>query len=283
MVVSDAFRQQAEGRAGLVFDDLGVRQLKNVAEPVRVHLLRRDGAQPPPPAPAPKRRLLLAGAAAVVLGIMALWAVPRFLDTEPSGTAQASGTPAVAVLPFDNLSQDVEQAYFADGLAEDLIIDLSKIQGIQMVSRTSSFAYRNDTVTMDEIAKRLNVRYVVKGSVRRAGDKLRITASLIDTMSDTPIWAERFDGSGDDVFAFQDEIAGEIIEALRVKLTPAEQQAVAARGTDDPAAYDAYLRGLRLLSARRAIDIEANTGAQSAFEEAIGLDPDYALAYAGLG
>jgi len=112
---------------------------------------------------------------------------------------------------------------------------------------------------------------------------LRITASLIDTDSDTPVWSERFDGSGDDVFGFQDEITEDIITALRVQLTPAEQQAVEVRGTDDTAAYDAYLRGLRLISARRAIDIEANKGAQAAFEEAIGLDPDYALAYAGLG
>ncbi|MHA1528274.1 MAG: tetratricopeptide repeat protein [Alphaproteobacteria bacterium] len=136
---------------------------------------------------------------------------------------------------------------------------------------------------MAEIAERLKVRYVVEGSVRRAGDRLRITASLIDTMTDTPVWAERFDGSSSDVFGFQDRITGQIIEALRVQLTPAELQAVESHGTDDPAAYDAYLRGLRLLSARRRIDPEANAAAQAAFEEAIRLDPDYALAYAGLG
>ncbi|MCZ6611357.1 MAG: hypothetical protein O6941_01880, partial [Planctomycetota bacterium] len=137
-------------------------------------------------------------------------------------------------------------------------------------------------VPVEEIAKRLKVRYVVEGSVRRAGDQLRITASLIDTMSDTPIWTERFDGSSNNVFAFQDEITGQIIAALRVQLTPAEQQAVEVRGTDNPAAYDAYLRGLRLLSARRRLDAEANKAAQAAFEESIRLDPDYALAYAGL-
>jgi len=219
-----------------------------------------------------------------VLGLAVLWAVPEFRGGNgPADTAQASVTPSIAVLPFENLSQDVEQAYFADGLAEDLITDLSKIEGIQVVSRTSSFAYRDEAIPVAEIAKRLKVRYVVEGSVRRAGDQLRITASLIDTMSDTPVWAERFDGSGDDVFAFQDEITGEIIEALRVQLTPAERQAVAAHGTDNPAAYDAYLRGLRLLSARRRIDTEANAAAQAAFEEAIRIDPDYALAYAGLG
>jgi adenylate cyclase len=186
-------------------------------------------------------------------------------------------------LPFDNLSQDVEQAYFADGLAEDLIADLSKIEGIQVVSRTSSFADWVKSAPVEEISERLRVRYVVEGSVRRANDQLRITASLIDTMSNTPIWTERFDGSNSDVFGFQDRITGEIIAALRVQLTPAEQQAVETRGTDNVDAYDAYLRGLRLLSARRRLDTEANAAAQMAFEEAIQIDPEYALAYAGLG
>jgi len=284
VVVSNTFRRHAEGRAGLVFDDLGTRQLKNVAEPMRIYLLRRDGGPSARPARPPLRRLALAGAAAVALALVVFWAAPEFLGGDgPGDTAQASGTPTIAVLPFENLSQDVEQAYFTDGLAEDLITDLSKIEGIQVVSRTSSFAYRDEAVPVAEIAKRLKVRYVVEGSVRRAGDQLRITASLIDTMSDTPIWAERFDGSGSDVFGFQDRITGEIIEALRVQLTPAERQAVENHGTDDPAAYDAYLRGLRLLSARRRLDTEANAAAQTAFEEAIRLDPNYALAYAGLG
>jgi adenylate cyclase len=287
VVVSDAFRRHAEGRAGLIFDDLGTRQLKNVADPMHVHLLRREGddggMRPRPTARAPLRRLAMTGAVAVMLALVALWAVPRFLDREPSSTAQASGTPAIAVLPFDNLSQDVEQAYFADGLAEDLIADLSKIQGIQVVSRTSSFAEWVKSAPVEEIAERLRVRYVVEGSVRRASDRLRITTSLVDTMSNTPIWTERFDGSNSDVFGFQDRISGEIIAALRVQLTPAEQQAVETRGTDNIDAYDAYLRGLRLLSERRFLDTEANAAAQAAFEEAIRLDPDYALAYAGLG
>ncbi|MHA1528273.1 MAG: adenylate/guanylate cyclase domain-containing protein [Alphaproteobacteria bacterium] len=137
IVVSNAFRRHAEGRAGLVFDDLGTRRLKNVAEPMRVHLLRRDGTGPARPARAPLRRLALAGAAAVVLGLAVLWAAPEFLGGNgPGNTAQATATPAIAVLPFENLSQDVEQAYFADGLAEDLITNLSKIEGIQVVSRT---------------------------------------------------------------------------------------------------------------------------------------------------
>jgi len=287
VVVSNVFRRHSEGRAGLVFDDLGTRQLKNVAEPMQVHLLRRDGDQsgsrPDSSARVPLRRMVMAGAAVVVVALAALWAVPQFFDSEPPGTAQASGTPTVAVLPFDNLSQDVEQAYFADGLAEDLIAALSKIEGIQVVSRTSSFADWVKSASVEEIAERLRVRYVVEGSVRRANDQLRIAASLVDTMSNTPIWTERFDGSNSDVFSFQDRITGEIITALRVQLTPAEQQALETRGTDNVDAYDAYLRGLRLLSERRFLDTEANTAAQAAFEEAIRLDPDYALAYAGLG
>jgi len=286
IVVSDAFRNHAEGRAGVAFTDLGMRHLKNIDRPVRVHQLTGEGAPETPPAkPSPRNRRLatpLIGVVAMVLVLLAGWAAWTYFDDRQTSPAQASGTPAIAVVPFDNLSADAEQAYFADGLAEDLITDLSKIEGIRVVSRTSSFAYRSGTVPMNEIARRLSVRYLVEGSVRRAGNALRITASLIDTLNDTPIWSERFDGSDGDVFGFQDRITGQIITALRVQLTPAEQQAVGRRGTTDPAAYDAYLQGLRLLAERRRLDTEANAAAQLAFREAIRLDPDYALAYAGL-
>ncbi len=281
VVASEAFRNHAEGRAGLAFDDLGDRILKNVPEPMRIFALRRDGVEPVAPRRRKRVRMtVIAGVVAVLVVLTALWVMPEFLrGTAPPGE---EGPPSVAVLPFDNLSQDVEQAYFADGLAEDLITDLSKIQGIRVVSRTSSFAFRQGGTPVGEIARRLNARYVVEGSVRRSGGTLRITASLIDATTDTPVWSDRFDGAGEDVFSFQDEITDDIIAALRVKLTPEEQRAVGARGTENPAAYDAYLRGLRLLSEQRRLDVEANAAAQAAFLQAIQLDRNYALAYAGL-
>lgn len=288
VVASAAFRQHVEGRSGLKFSDLGSRSLKNVAAPVQVFALNRTGNAPSAAAmaaaPARRRRLalpapVLAGLALAILAAFAAWLGQDLRGLAPT---HASAAPAVAVLPFDNLSPDPEQAYFAEGLAEDLITDLSKLTGVQVVSRTSSFAVDRG-LSAAEIGTRLNAGYIVTGSVRRAGDRLRITASLVDPMNDTPLWAERFDGSPADVFGFQDQITGQIIEALRVQLTPAEQKAVTTRGTDNPAAYDAYLRGLRLVAARRRLDTEANEAAQAAFEDAIRLDPDYAQAYAGLG
>lgn len=283
IVASFAFRQQVEGRAGLSFRPLGLRGLTNVDEPVEVFALGDPSTAVAALSPRQSthrgtRRLALAGLVLVALVFIAAWLSQAPLGPTPP---RASGTPTIAVLPFDNLSPDPAQAFFAEGLAEDLIIDLSKLGGVQVVSRTSSFAV-DRRLAAAEIASRLNASYIVTGSVRRAGERLRITANLVEAQADTPLWAERFDGSGSDVFGFQDEITGQIIEALRVELTPAERRAVKSRGTDNPAAYDAYLRGLRLLSARRRLDPEANEGAQMAFEEAIPLDPDYAQAYAGL-
>ena len=190
--------------------------------------------------------------------------------------------PSIAVLAFQNMSDDPSQEYFADGMAEDIITDLSKLSALFVIARNSSFQYKGQTVDVKQVGRELGVRYVVEGSVRRAGNQVRITAQLIDAETGGHIWAERYDGSLDDVFALQDQVTGQIIDALRVQLTPSERLAVDTRGTDEPAAYDAYLRGLRLLAERKRIDVDANRAAQAEFEEAIRIDPDYALAIAGL-
>lgn len=282
--VSDDFRRHTEGRMDLEFIDLGTRSLKNVDKPIRVHSLRLAGAPPMLRSRfAGSRRLVLTGSALALL-LAAIWAGGRYFAGEGGrdGAAKMPGQPSIAVLPFENLTQDLDETYFADGIAEDLITDLSKIRGIRVISRTTSFAFRDDSIPVDSLAERLKVRFIVEGSVRRAGGLLRITTSLIDTVSDTLVWAERFDGSNADIFAFQDRITGEIVAALKLELTPAEQQSLENRGTKNPDAFDAYLRGLRLLAARRKLDAEANLAAQTAFQDAINLDPNYALAYAGL-
>jgi TolB-like protein len=186
------------------------------------------------------------------------------------------------VLAFQNMSDDPSQEYFADGMAEDIITDLSKLSALFVIARNSSFQYKGQTVDVKQVGRELGVRYIVEGSVRRAGNQVRITAQLIDAETGGHVWAERYDGSLDDVFALQDKVTGQIIDALRLELTPSERLAVDARGTDISAAYDAYLRGLGLLAERKNLDTEGNAAAQATFEEAIRLDPGYAQAYAGL-
>lgn len=283
IAVSNTFRRHAEGRFELSFHSLGKRRLKNLPHPMEVYLLVQPQGPMPPNRPKRKRRLLIGSLAASALLLLFGGVWYFFLgDSRPQSPA-IFGAPAIAILPFENLSQDAEQAYFADGLAEDLIADLAKIESVHVVSRRSSFADWVKSAPIDEIAEKLKVRYVVEGSVRRASDQLRITTSLIDTSTNLRVWSQRFEGSNDDVFSFQDQIIGEVIASLRLKLSPSLQDAVKSRGTDNPAAYDAYLRGMRHLSERRRLDTEGNAEAQRAFEEAIALDPDYALAYAGLG
>jgi adenylate cyclase len=186
------------------------------------------------------------------------------------------------VLAFQNMSDDPNQEYFADGIAEDLITDLSKLSALFVSARNSSFQYKGQAIDIKRVGRELGVRYVVEGSVRRSGNQVRITAQLIDSETGGHVWAERYDGSLDDVFALQDKVTGQIIDALKVQLTPSERIAVDTHGTYNPVAYDAYLRGLGLLAERKYIDTEGNAAAQATFEEAIRLDPDYAQAYAGL-
>ncbi len=281
-VASDTFRRSAEGRNGLHFDDLGERKLRNVAEPVHLFALYK-GQGPATKRPASRRHffpLAAATLAAVILG--GFWyasGMPGLGRIYGIVENAALLQPAVAVIPFESLA--VDQEFFAEGLAEDLIADLAKVQNIKVISRTSSFAIQRP-VTIAAIAKQLGVTYVVDGSVRRAGDDLRITASLIDTGSDNPVWSERFDGKAGDVFAFQDEITAKIMDALKVTLSPDEKEAVTAVETKNPDAYDAYLRGLTLLAPRKLFDVEANQKAQQEFGKAIDIDPKFAQAYAGL-
>jgi adenylate cyclase len=187
--------------------------------------------------------------------------------------------PSIAVLPFDNMSDDPGQEYFSDGMTDDLITDLSKISGLLVISRNSSFTYKGQPVKIKQVAKELNVRYVLEGSVRKVGDKLRINAQLIDATTDHHLWAERYDGQVDDVFALQDKITRKIISALAVKLTGGEQEKLARKGTKNIAAYDAFLRGWEHYLRRTPDGFKR---ALAEFKTAIKLDPNYGRAYAGL-
>ena len=187
--------------------------------------------------------------------------------------------PSIAVLPFVNMSEDAKQEYFSDGITEDLITDLSKISGLLVIARNSTFTYKGKSVKVKQVAEELGVRYVLEGSVRRAGDQVRINAQLVDALTGHHLWAERYDAKMDKVFALQDQINKKIVSALAVKLTGSEKDVVVQRGTDNVAAYDEFLRGwgyyLRLTP-------EDFAKAASSFRKAIELDPNYGRAYAAL-
>jgi TolB-like protein/Flp pilus assembly protein TadD len=183
---------------------------------------------------------------------------------------------SVAVLYFENLSGTKEDEYFRDGITEDVITELSKIKGLWTVSRSAVFAYRDKTVSGPQVGEQLRASYVLEGSLRRAGNRLRITAHLVETGTARSVWAERYDRELKDVFEVQDEIARNIAQALRVTLTPQEEKAIARKPTDNLEAYDYYLRG-RSYTRRENLEF-----ALQMFEQAIKLDPKFALAHAGI-
>jgi adenylate cyclase len=188
--------------------------------------------------------------------------------------------PSIAVLAFDNMSGDPNQEYFCDGIAEEIITALSKIPTLFVIARNSSFTYKGKAVKVQQVGRTLGVRYVLEGSVRKADDRVRITAQLVDAKTGNHLWAERYDRDLKDIFALQDEITMKIITALRVKLTVGEQARLTAKGTKNLQAYLKYLHGSAIFL---KITKEDNALARQIFEEAIALDPEYAPAYQILG
>jgi non-specific serine/threonine protein kinase len=207
----------------------------------------------------------------------------RHTAAEKSDSSHVHPTPAVpttksvAVLYFENQGGSKEDEYLRDGITEDIITELSKISGLNTFSRPTVLAFRDKPVTPAQIGQQLGAAYVLTGTLRRAGARLRISAQLIDTRTDFPLWSERFDREMKDVFEVQDEMARKIAEALRVKLSPQELEALADKPTENPQAYDLYLRGKRYARRLTRQDVEF---ALQMFENAVSLDPSFALAYA---
>jgi TolB-like protein/Flp pilus assembly protein TadD len=187
--------------------------------------------------------------------------------------------PSIAVLPFDNLSKDPEQEYFADGMTDDLITDLSKISGLFVIARNSTFQYKGKAVDVKKVSRELGIRYVLEGSVRRVEDKVRINAQLIDATTGGHLWAERYDGQMEDIFSLQDKITQKIVAALAVRLTPVEKENIASKGTDNIEAYDTFLRGWQHYLQGTP---ESFAKAIADFEKAADIDPDFSRAYAAL-
>ena len=199
-----------------------------------------------------------------------------------TGVPAAASAPAktIAVLYFENLSSEKESDYFCAGITEDIITDLSKVRDLRVVPRTEVLPFRNKEVNTRQVGDALRVSYILEGSVRKAGSRIRITAQLVNTRDGYPVWADRFDGLVDDIFDLQNEASTKIVEALKVSLTEAEKESLAKKPTDDLRAYDFYMRGREYLNRRGRKNTEA---AIRMFENALGIDADFAAAFSGLG
>lgn len=248
IAVSSSVRDHVGTRLDLTFEDIGEHTLKNIERAVHVYNV-----------------------------------LPGTTSARPNGTVatapQATQKRSIAVLPFTNMSGDPEQEYFPDGITEDLIIDLSKISGLHVIDRNTVFTYKGKSITAQDVARERDVRFILEGSVRKAGSRIRITSQLIEGATGALLWAERYDRSLTDIFLIQDEITQAIVEQLKVKLLPEERSAIALVPTENIEAYTYYLRGRQffhewtksyLLLARRM------------FCKAVELDPRYARAYAGI-
>ena len=238
--ISAVVRDQIGNRLPLAFDDLGEQQVKNIAQAIRVYRVQTGRPAPPPVATLP-------------------------LPDKPS----------IAVLPFQNMSGDPEQEYFADGMVEEIITALSRIRWLFVIARNSTFTYKGQALDVKQVGRELGVRYVLEGSVRKGGNRVRITGQLIDAETGAHLWADRFDGSLEDVFDLQDKIAVSVAGVIEPALQAAEMRRSAARPTTDLTAYDLYLRAL---AASYPLTKERVIAALGLLEQAIAIDRHYGLA-----
>ena len=219
----------------------------------------------------------------LVVAALALWQRPWQAQEELASEARMAfplpDKPSIVVLPFEDFSEGASQEYFADGMTEDLITDLSKISGLFVIARNSSFAYKGASASIKDVAEDLGVRFVLEGSVRRAGDQLRVNAQLIDATTGAHVWADRFDGNVADIFAVQDQFVFKIVKALELKLTAREETEIAKSDTIKIAAKEAFQRGWELYSRFNEQD---NARSVKHFEKAVELDPEYGRAYGAL-
>ncbi len=242
--VSSNVHDSVQGKVDLAFESTGEHEVKNIARPVLVYRVALQAEAP------------------------------------NGGAAPAPDKPSIAVLPFDNMSRDPEQEYFADGMSEDIITDLSKVSGLFVIARNSSFAYKGKSPKIDQVSRELSARYVLEGSVRKAGNRVRINAQLIDGRTGGHVWAERYDRDLTDIFAVQDEVTERIVHVLKVTLTETEHRSITHRGTEDLEAYDLYLRGReRTVKLTR----EDNLEGRRLLEQAIARDPSFSAPRSMLG
>lgn len=293
--VHQSVRDQIRGKLKLDFQDLGEITVKNIEKPFRAanikisHLTDVVAAQPAEThlqSPSSPRRWQLA--ASLAAGLVILAGLGWWQMQTPAGPAPTPAEvtalplpdkPSLAVLPFANLSDDPAQEHFADGLTEDLITDLSRISGLFVVARNSTFVYKGQSVNIPSVAQTLGVRYVLEGSPRRSCDQVRVNAQLIDASSGGHIWADRYDGDVTDIFAVQDNFIRKTAKALAINLTEEEQQEIALGQTSDLKAREVFQTGWESFLEYSAED---NASAVAQFKQAQEIDPDYGRAHAAL-
>ena len=252
--ISDDAQRQIRGKVDTAFEDIGPQKLKNIAEPMRAWRLRMNAS----------------GSAAV----------PIEPPVESTRAPAPPDKPSIAVLPFQNMSGDPQQEYFVDGIAEDVLTTLSKIQELLVIDRNSSFVFKGQARDIREIGRMLGARYVLEGSVRKAGNRVRLAAQLIDSLNCGHVWADRFEGDLDDVFELQDRITQDIVAALEVRLTFGEEVRVWRKRSGSPLVYEHFLKGRTLY-----VNFAKHTHAQarSELERALAINPVYTPALSLLG
>ena len=244
ILVSAAVREQVGDRSNAVFKDAGERTLKNISRPIRTY--------------------------SIVTGTER----PRTSKTAPTATG---GKPSIAVLPLDNMSSDPDDEFFADGLTEDILTGLSRFKDLFVISRTSAFVYKDHKLSVQEVANDLGVRFVLEGSVRKAGGRVRVTVQLIDAATDQHVWAEKYDGEVEDIFAMQDKITSAIVATLPGRIEAFGQSDVERNPPEDMAAYELMQAGRRL---HHNSSYEDNARAQEFLARAVEIDPQSAPAHA---
>jgi adenylate cyclase len=250
IMISGSVRDHIGNRLDLAFEDMGEQSLKNIERPIRVYRVCLDT----PAAPATK-------------------------DTKTAQHEQVE-KPAIAVLPFNNMSGDPEQEYFSDGITEDIITDLSKVSALSVIARNSAFAFKGKNVDVLQVARQLKVSHVLEGSVRKAGGRVRITAQLIDGARNDHVWAERYDRDLNDIFALQDEISEAIVKALKLKLLPEEKKAIEQRGTESVEAYNLFLMARQNYVTGGESDLRRAEATIRICQRVTEIDPNYADAWA---
>ena len=243
IVISRSVRDQIGNRLDIAFEDFGEKKLKNIERPVRVYGVSLSGSG------------------------------------SQAGREREETKPSIAVLPFTNMSGDPEQEYFSDGITEDIITDLSKISALFVVARNTAFTFKGRPINLQEAGRELGVDFLLEGSVRKAGSRVRVSSQLVNSEDGGHLWAERFDRDLTDIFSIQDEITHAIVEQLKVKLLPKEKKSIGQARTDNVEAYTYYLRGRQFLHRHSKSYYEL---AHRMFTKAIELDPRYASAYAGM-
>jgi len=288
--ISGSAYEQIENKLALGYDYIGEHTVKNIVKPIRVYrvptgpeTLQKVTEEKKPAPGRQKTAIAVVIALLVVAGGLAIWKSSRPPARPPIEAASVEkmafplpDKPSIAVLPFNNLSGDPKQEYLSDGISEEIISALSSVPKLFVIARNSTFTYKGKSVKVQQVSEELGVRYVLEGSVKKSGDKIRVTAQLVDALNGHHLWAKRYDRNLKDIFAVQDEITKKIITAMQVKLTEGEQARAAARGTDN---LEAYLKCLQVNEHYNRGNIESQALAEQLVEEAIALDSKYAWAY----